>query len=985
MADDPRSARRRSPRRVSSLFKSKLRPPARPDHYVRRVRLIALMDDAVKTPLTVVVAPAGAGKTSLLAGWSDETATPTAWLSLDEADREGAQLWAGLVAALETLRPGCGDHATPLFRQPGTLADGVHQLLDDLDPDESDPAGPTPAVLVVDDLHLVQDDELTRESLALFLQHLPSWLHAVLISRRDPPLPMDRLRARGLLREVRFAELRFVPDEAERMLSKLMPSMPGDQVTATSRHARGWAAGLHLGALAARAAQARPDAVPQAPDADLMIEDYVLREVLGAESPAVTTALADIAVVERVNPSLAEALTERPDVAELLLQAEERGLFVTRIDAGWFEMHALVREVLLAQMARRSPEHLATRHARAARWFADADEIPPALDHWLRAGLPREALRLLAAKNVELYDTGREATIIRTIAAIPLRVASADLSSMIDYAWCHILVSRRGFLEAVDHLSWWAAQTVPRSARTTARLAMLRSMAATMTGDWSTGATLARRTLSDVGAAWWRDPVGRFGWNMLARALALYERWDDGSDDVREADLAVGGDPERRLALEGTRALGEALAGRPIRAVQVASGIRRSATVANRGVLRVELATAEALAHRELGDRPRALVESAEIAATAADPSLYCRVLAQLDVTEAHTDDGDLDAAHESFDRARAMAEPDLAGQGGRTMLARVGARLQLAAGEIERARHWSGQIVDPFWQGVCEARVLLAEGRSAAAAESLELARPRCVRHDVVRNLLLSRAAGSHEAAVKYAAAAAEQAAVNGMVQTIASEGGEIVELVERAAWQVPAEWLDRLRRTVVPHHGAAELIHGTGEPLTQRERDVLRFLPSRLSLPEIADELYISVNTLKFHVKMIYRKLGVGPAPRRPRSPGRWHRCGGDVLRVGDVRRQAGRIRPFCRSNSSGESRPRETRSSRALSCSTGSTTRPGERLGPGRSGHGGRTSRSVPRARVLATRLMARLPSMVRRPRHCGRPGRPRPAMAGSARRR
>ncbi|RIQ18206.1 helix-turn-helix transcriptional regulator, partial [Jiangella rhizosphaerae] len=618
-------------------------------------------------------------------------------------------------------------------------------------------------------------------------------------------------------------------------------------------------AGLRLGALAVRAAQARPDAAPPAPDAELMIEDYVLHEVLGAESPAVTTALADIAVVERVNPSLAEALTERPDVGALLLQAEERGLFVTRIDAGWFEMHALVREVLLTQLARGSPDRLATRHARAARWFTDADEIPLALEHWLRAGLHREALRLLAAKNVELYDTGREATIIRTLTAIPLRVATADLSAMIDYAWCQLLVSRRGFLDAVDRLSWWATQSVHRGKGAANRLTMFRSIAATMTGDWSTGMSLAKRTLSDAGSGWWRDPVGRFGWNMLARAVALYEGWDDNSDDIREADIAVSGDPESRLALEGTRALGEALAGRPLQAVQVASGIRRSATVANRAVLRAELATAEALAHRELGDRSRALAESTAVAATPLEPVLYCSVLAQLDVTEAHADDGDLDAAHVAFDRARSLAEPDLAGPGGRTMLARVATRLQLAAGDTERARRWSDQIVDPFWRAASDARVLLAEGRPLEAASALEQARPRCVRHDVVRNLLLSRTAGSHEAALKYVAAAAERAAAHGMVQTVASEGSDVVELLERAAWQVPPEWLDRVRRTTVPRRGEAGLVRGTGEPLTQRERDVLRFLPSRLSLPEIADELYISVNTLKFHVKVIYRKLGV------------------------------------------------------------------------------------------------------------------------------
>ena len=169
-------------------------------------------------------------------------------------------------------------------------------------------------------------------------------------------------------------------------------------------------------------------------------------------------ALFDLSVVERANSSLAVALTGRPDAGDVLLRAEARGLFVSRIGPeGWFAMHSLVRTVLMDELARRSPARLAQQQRRAASWFEDAGEVPLALDYLIAAGEPRRALRLLAAEHANLYDTGRETTTLRTIAAIPTSTAAADLPSMIEFAWCHLLVSRRRFLEIVEQATWWAS------------------------------------------------------------------------------------------------------------------------------------------------------------------------------------------------------------------------------------------------------------------------------------------------------------------------------------------------------------------------------------------------------------------------------------------------------------------------------------------------------------------------------------------------
>ena len=363
---------------------SKLRPPGAPSHHVRRGRLLDLLDDAVASPLTLVVAPAGAGKTSLLVGWAAEFPHPVAWLSLDESDRDPAHLWRGLVAALDTLAPGCGDRAQAALRSPGTVLDVAGEVLDGIEE-----AVAPPSVLVIDDVHVV-DDDVVAESLAAFLQRLPPWLHAVAASRRDLALPLDRLRARGRLREVRFAELRFTPDEALDLLSRLAPSLADDQLDAAVGRAGGWAASLQLVALAARSARASNESfVPPGDDDGSLIHDYVLHEVLAAEAPGLVEALTDVAVVDRVSPSLARALTGRSDGGELLKRAEARGLFVTRLPAGgWFEVHALVRAALVADAAVQAPDRLAERHARAARWYEQAGETAPALEHWLVARRP---------------------------------------------------------------------------------------------------------------------------------------------------------------------------------------------------------------------------------------------------------------------------------------------------------------------------------------------------------------------------------------------------------------------------------------------------------------------------------------------------------------------------------------------------------------------------------------------------------------------
>ena len=183
-----------------------------------------------------------------------------------------------------------------------------------------------------------------------------------------------------------------------------------------------------------------------------------------------------------------------------------------------------------------------------------------------------------------------------------------------------------------------------------------------------------------------------------------------------------------------------------------------------------------------------------------------------------------------------------------------------VAGGDLEEATRRSTAIVDPFWGPISAARVHLARGDRVAAAECLLDAPPRCLRHAVVAGLLRARAATPPDEVIAHVTLAVELASAHGMLQTVVSEGRELMDVIERAAWRVPDEWLHRLRLAMAPATLAVRpTTRDLPEALTDRELDVLRLLPSRLTLSEVAKELYLSVNTVKFHLRVIYRKLGV------------------------------------------------------------------------------------------------------------------------------
>jgi LuxR family maltose regulon positive regulatory protein len=534
----------------SPFFRSKFRVPAAPQHFMHRARLTELLDDLAEYPVTAVVAPAGAGKTALAADWVRRGRWQSAWLAIDQSDRDPVQFCAAIISALEPLAPGVVDRTLGALSDPAGPLGAVRLLSDDL---ELATCGS--AVLVMDDLHRIDDSELARSALGAFVEHKPAWLHLLLLSRRRLALPVDRLRASGSLVDITFDNLKFSQQEDLEMLSGLCPGSAPQELTSAAEWSGGWAAALQLAALAVRSrrpARLTEDGAAIAGQAGSgLVDSYLWHEVMRAERPELVDLLVSTAVVDRMNYGLAEALSGRSDAGDLLQEAEERGLFVTGFDSGgWFEVHSLVREVLLSELERRSSERLLEQHARAARWLESMADHMAAIEHWLDAGEPGEALRLLAAISMSRLDTGSDPeAVFRILERIPPEVSGADAASLVQYAWCHLRIDRTAFLDAVSAVE--GALTEGGTTQDEGRLHLLRSASAWLAGEWRACIDQARAGVELLGDTAPFDPIGRFGWSLMAHGVALEERWSDGCAVVGAGRAAVVIDTEGRWRTKG--------------------------------------------------------------------------------------------------------------------------------------------------------------------------------------------------------------------------------------------------------------------------------------------------------------------------------------------------------------------------------------------------------------------------------------------------
>ena len=473
-----------SSRADSPLLQAKTRVPPLPRNLVARERLVEQLMTGLDHRLTAVVAPAGWGKTTLLAQWARRARTEraVAWLTLDEGDAEPARFWTYAVTSLRVVAPDEADRALRALRAPSV--------------DPVDVALPTlvnalektrlRCVLVLDDYHLVGDRHV-HEQVEFLLSYLPESLRLVVAGRLDPPLPMARFRVAGHLAEIRTDDLRFDPVEASELLSRVGRVVVGQaDLRALLDRSEGWAAGLQLAALSATATE--PAQLREGGE-DRHLLDYFTTEVLAQMSADEQDLMLRCSVLDRLNGSLCDAVLQREGSAMLLLDLERRHMFVAALssDRTWFRCHPLFQDALRSKVASEHPDLGRAVHARAAEWWAAQDEREAAVRHLLASGDHTAAARLLPSSVPWFLQRGLLRTYIRLGRGVDPRVARSHARLCISLAWASAMVGDTAsvgtWVDAGDPLI--TDETEPLDGWFTMRAASLTIRAAARTGDAS--------------------------------------------------------------------------------------------------------------------------------------------------------------------------------------------------------------------------------------------------------------------------------------------------------------------------------------------------------------------------------------------------------------------------------------------------------------------------------------------------------------------
>ena len=885
-----------------SLLATKLHVPGVQQDLVHRRRLADRLDEGLEPGLVLVCAPAGYGKTVLMAEWARSGDRPVAWLSLDAGDNDPARFWRHAVAALDRARPGIAGRVGPLLGPPvpPSFEPLVTALINDLTrlPDADD------ALLVLDDYHVIVAQPV-HASLGFLLEHQPPQLRVMLSSRSDPPLALSRLRARGRLAELRAADLRFTAVEAAALLRRTPGpdvALPDTAVAALAARTEGWAAGLQLAALSLRGQPDVAGFVAAFTGSHRFVLDYLTEEVLERQSEQVRSFLLETSVLERLSGALCDAVTGRAGSQALLEQVERAGLFLVPLDEvrRWWRYHHLFADMLRARLQQERPEAALQAHRNAAVWCQDHGLVDDAIRHLVAAGEPMWAARLIEQHfDAAFYLRGEAATIEAWIASLPAELVRSRPRLLLAQAQ---MAAAGGRVEAVERSADAAERasaggveepfepTVGRAvsllANVPAHIALDRSYMAQLRGDAEGTAAFAALAMAELGESDWMV-------SSIARGLLAVAEWLRGR--LAEAERAF------VSSIDGWRATGQPTVtawGRyQLGQVQRARG--RLDAAARTGQLALDAVAAPGRSTQPAAGP--AYVGLGEVAYQRNELDAALRyvtrgiALCRQFVYTAPLTSGLVTLAwirQAGGDPTGAVAAIDEAGQassGPTGVLDPVPAqraRLLLAQGDLAGAAHWaqeSGLSPDdepdyPREPGLLVlARVFLADGQAGRALRLLDRLHAAATAQDRAGSLVelgavqaVALAADGEQAAAMGALAAALLVACpQGHVRVFADEGAPMAALVSRliaaqrsggAAAGISLGCLARLHRAFDAQQVVRGAAPGAGiiDPLTGREQEVLSIVAAGRSNQAIAAELVITIDTVKRHITHILGKLG-------------------------------------------------------------------------------------------------------------------------------
>ncbi len=913
------------------LLYTKLHIPPRGRKLVPRPRLTRMLDEGLRPGcrLVLVSAPPGSGKTTLVTDWihsSKLTPAPlVTWLSLDDGDNDAVRFLAYVVAALQRFEAGLGEDALAALQspQPPPLEAVLTALLNELaalsEQPSRDPA--QSFALTLDDYHVIRAPPV-HHILSFLLEHLPLHLHVVLATRADPPVPLSRLRSRGMMIEIRAEDLRFQPQETTALLNEVLGLHLSEQdIARLETRTEGWAAGLQLAALALRpmlAAEEAPESLEVKPASafiqafsgdDRFVVDYLVEEVLQHQSEPIQAFLLQTSILERLYGPLCATVTGQAGAQAILEHLERDNMFVVPLDRRrqWYRYHHLFSDLLRHRLLQGDSRIVTSLHQRASQWFQANGFPTEAVQHSIAAEDFEQAARLIEERAWTLMSLGESATYLGWLEALPADIVSSRPRLELVHAWALIAMMQLDAIEPrlreIEKRLTARKTASPKDGETQTaecqalegEIAALRATVAGMRGDVEAVARHARTALAQLPK---EEQLLR---GVLSNALGTaYQSQGDAvaaSQAFREAaemSRAAGntlialialGNLSREQEVQGKlrqaadtclEALDLAIA--PERSVHSAAKSRASPAV---GMAYVELGRLS-YEWNDLDAATKNLETGIDIGKRSGIVEL--EVSGHVAMVPAFQAQEDMRSAHQAMWKAQQLATTYEASVGLASQISICRARLWLAEGNLEAVARWTAELglsAEDEWhpqrqaEQVVLARLRIAkqqpEGALLLLDRLLRAAQAQLRTGHAIQLLVLKALAHRMIGDVSVAVAVLGQALLlaepQGYVRTFLDEGGPMLDLLtEAAARGIAPAYV----RSLTAAFGAGQQAamreiptqhsgRGLAEPLSERELEVLRLVASGLSNKEIAQELVVTVGTAKWHLNNIYGKLDV------------------------------------------------------------------------------------------------------------------------------
>lgn len=884
------------------IITTKLHIPLPRTKVVFRPRLIERLNEGLDRKLTLISASAGFGKTTLVSEWVSGCDRSVAWLSLDEGDNDAARFLTYLITALQTIAEQIGEGVVRALKspQPPSTESLLTILLNEISELQYK------FVLVLDDYHVI-DAKQIDDVLIFLLEHLPLQMHLVIATRENPQLPLGQLRARGYLSELRAADLRFTPMETATFLNQVMDlGLSADEIHALETQTEGWIAGLQLAALSMQGREDIPAFIRAFAGDNRYIVDYLVEEVLQRQPGHIRNFLLQTSILDRLYGPLCDAVTGEAK-GNARLEALERGnFFVIPLDdrRQWYRYHHLFAEVLYAHLRADQPGQVATLHRRASRWFEQHGLVTDAIRHALAGEDFTRAADLVELALPAIRRSRQEAAVLSWLKALPGELIRCRPVLSVGYAWA-LLAS--GEIEAAqDRLldaERWLEKKEDMDEQPNASLvemvvvdeeefrslpgsiSMYRAALSQGMGDMPAAMNFARQVLELVP----EDDHLRRG---AAAALLGLASWSNG--DLEEAyRMFADGMASMQLAHNISDSIGGSIALADIRIAQgrlsqamriYERGLQLAAVQGDpvlRGTADMYVGMSELCReHNDLHAATQHLQRSNEQGEHTGFPQYRYRWrVAMARIREVQGDlDGALDLLHEAEYLYVSDFFPNV------RPIAALKTRVWIAQGKLGEALEWVREqglsvLDDPCYlrefEHITLARTLIAMYKSYREDESLLEALDLLKRlfqsaeegkrtGSAIEILIVQAHAHHMQGDISAALVPLERALIlaepENYVRTFVDEGRPMAALLEAAMKQgISTNYVRRLLTAFDKNEVRTPAKPIGIEPLSERERDVLRLLGSDLSGPDIARELMVSLNTLRTHTKNIYEKLEV------------------------------------------------------------------------------------------------------------------------------